>query len=346
MAQINLTNQERIQGLQRLGYSEREAAFLCLAALHGGYFLRRQYCRFLGKPAGGTAAQLIEKLLAKEHAKGTTFATNIHIYHLSARPLYAALGQEDNRNRRLRQPVTIKRKLMAFDFVLKHPGNEYLTTEQEKICHFTGHLGLDRAVLPASRYASRQQVTERYFVEKFPIFLSPSAEPSAPPVVSFCFVDEGEATLSGFWTFLQRYSQLFGRLREFQMVYVAGSDIHFRAAEGAFERFSQQALGRKNSFRGDPFLRRLLEHFAARRLYESQQWAGFDRAKLLRYRDDRQEFSGEKFDALYGQWKATGAEAVRGALSGEVDVETPRRWTFLTCELKERYDLFGQITTY
>ncbi len=39
-----MSSAERIAALKGLGYTEREAAFLCLAALHGGYFLRRQYC--------------------------------------------------------------------------------------------------------------------------------------------------------------------------------------------------------------------------------------------------------------------------------------------------------------
>src|SRR5689334_1466191 len=129
MAQVRLTNEERIQALERLGYSEREAAFLCIAALHGGYFLRRQYAQFLGKSVGGTAAALIEKVLTKGHARGTTFAAGTHIYHLCARPFYAAIGQEDNRNRRLREPATIKNKLMGLDFVLTRPEHLYLATE-------------------------------------------------------------------------------------------------------------------------------------------------------------------------------------------------------------------------
>jgi len=40
MSQIPLTNEARHEALQRFGYTEREARFLCLAALHGGYFLR------------------------------------------------------------------------------------------------------------------------------------------------------------------------------------------------------------------------------------------------------------------------------------------------------------------
>ena len=74
MSQIRLTNAERMQALQRLGYTDREASFLCLAALHGGYFLRRQYGQFLGHSLGGTAAALIEKLLAKGHVQVATYA--------------------------------------------------------------------------------------------------------------------------------------------------------------------------------------------------------------------------------------------------------------------------------
>jgi hypothetical protein len=37
-----MTDAERIKALQALGYNKREAAFLCLAAPHSGYFLRRQ----------------------------------------------------------------------------------------------------------------------------------------------------------------------------------------------------------------------------------------------------------------------------------------------------------------
>ena len=208
MSQIRLTNQERTQALQRLGYTERESAFLLVAALHGGYFLRRQYCQFLDRAVGGTAASLIEKILGKDHASVITFGGNIHVYHLAARPFYAALGQEDNRNRRLRQPETIKDKLLGLDFVLAHRDQEYLATEQEKLDYFVGVMGLGKAVLPGKRYIGSGKTTERFFVEKFPIFLSGPAQPASSPVVSFCFVDGGAASVSGFRTFLQQYSGL------------------------------------------------------------------------------------------------------------------------------------------
>ena len=40
--------QPRARALQALGYTEREAQFVELAALHSGYFVRRQFNAFVG----------------------------------------------------------------------------------------------------------------------------------------------------------------------------------------------------------------------------------------------------------------------------------------------------------
>ena len=63
------TGDERIARLEELGYTEREASFLVLAALHSGYFLRRQYREFLGMSPGHADATLAEKVVAKGHAQ-------------------------------------------------------------------------------------------------------------------------------------------------------------------------------------------------------------------------------------------------------------------------------------
>src|SRR5258706_3163125 len=112
MSQVRLTQQERIQALRRFGYIEREAHFLCLGALHGGYFVRRQYCQFLQQSAGGNAAALIEKALSAGHITVSSYASNTHLYHLGARPFYTPPGQEDNPNPPPRQPSTIRHKIM------------------------------------------------------------------------------------------------------------------------------------------------------------------------------------------------------------------------------------------
>ncbi|MHB8303734.1 MAG: hypothetical protein ACYDC6_12980 [Acidobacteriaceae bacterium] len=38
-----------------MGYTEREVAFLYLVALHSGFFLRRQYGRFVRRERGASA---------------------------------------------------------------------------------------------------------------------------------------------------------------------------------------------------------------------------------------------------------------------------------------------------
>jgi hypothetical protein len=345
MSQIRLTKQERIQALERLGYTDREAAFLSLAALNGGYFLRRQYCQFLNKAVGGTAASLIEKVLTKGHAHVATYGNNIRVYHLAARPFYAALGQEDNRNRRLRQPETIKDKLLGLDFVLAHRDQEYLTTEQEKLDYFVATLGLTKAVLPGKCYVGSGKTTERYLVEKFPIFLSGPPQAASSPVVSFCFVDGSAASVSGFWTFLQQYGRLFAALRRFHVVYVADIAIRFEAAEAAFGRFIAGRMQAESMAPGDPLVRRMLAHFEARNHYEAQQWSTFDRDKLIRLRNERREFSGDPHEALYRLWKSGGAMAVDTVLAATRGPTIPSEGSFSIYRVEHPYDFFGALRT-
>src|ERR1035437_5421008 len=144
MSAISLTNEERIQEVMRLGYSEREAAFLCLAALHGGYFLRRQFLQFAGNESAGVIAALTEKLLEKGHATGKKVGRGVMLYHLSSRPFYKAIGETDNRNRREHSPLSIKTRLMGLDYVLAHP-HQYLATERVKVNYFSDLLGIPLA---------------------------------------------------------------------------------------------------------------------------------------------------------------------------------------------------------
>lgn len=341
MSQVRMSSEERVAALQRFGYSKREAEFLCLAALHGGYFLRRQYGQFLQQPLGGVAAALIEKALTNEHVRVGTYASNTYLYHLAARPFYTALGQPDNRNRRPRQPTTIKSKLMGFDFVLSHPEHHYLATEQEKVDYFSSH-SIDPTALPSKRFCSNGRVTDRYFVEKYPLFLTNSA--GTPPVVSFCFIDEGLAGISGFQTFLAQYAGLLGALSAFHVIYVAASGFLFQEAQRAFDRFRHDIL---NAAVPDPLrLERMRAHFELRCLYELQQWEAFDRAKLIRLRDERQEFSGSHWDVLYAQWRGGGEAAVESWLARNKREAGPADRMFSTCLLKQNYDIFGRLANH
>src|ERR1700730_2181082 len=205
-----MTNDERIAAIRRLGYTEPQATFLCLAALHGGYFLRRQYDAFMGQESGGSAERLIKKAILKSHVRAYDSGKRTILYHISAKPFFETIGEPNNRNRRWRQPYSIKIKLMGFDYVLAHRQHHYLATETEKLDYFSGTLGIDRSYLTGRIYRSKDGriKTARYFVDKFPLFLS-GAPSAPPPVVCFCYVDGEVRNPSGFDTYLLQYRDLF-----------------------------------------------------------------------------------------------------------------------------------------
>jgi hypothetical protein len=197
-----MTTAERIAALQNFEYTPEEAHFLCVAALHSGYFLRRQYLNFVQGSKGWKDVVLVNKLKANRHCRVNIYHNNRMVYHLSAKPLYDALGEKDNRNRRERQPSTIKNKLMGLDFVIDHPEYQYLATEREKLDYFLGKLKLASEILPTRWYESARGhgSTAKHFVDKYPMFLSFGDAVTAAPVVHFCYVDEGTQTTDGFAT--------------------------------------------------------------------------------------------------------------------------------------------------
>ena len=231
-----ITAEDRIQALRQLGYTQREAGFLCLAALHSGYFLRRQYCRFIGLVSGRPDDNLVEKLLARGHAREISTTRGTLLYHLCSRSFYRAIGEEDNRHRRPRPQFAIRHKLMAFDYVLDHRGR-YLANEEEKIDFFHRQCGIGMDSLPVKAYGSQgsESPALRYFVDKFPIsILSDSS--SSPPLVSFSYVDEGEIATPAFATFLRQYQRLMTALDRCRVVFVATRDQRVFEARKTFGR--------------------------------------------------------------------------------------------------------------
>src|SRR5215470_1073839 len=106
-----MTTPERIVALQRFGYEPDEGRFLAIAALQGGYFLRRQFLSFIRGTKGWKDVTLINKLIANQHCRINVYRHERMVYHLCSKPLYDALGEPNNRNRRQHQPATIKTKI-------------------------------------------------------------------------------------------------------------------------------------------------------------------------------------------------------------------------------------------
>lgn len=342
MSPITLTGNERCTALMQFGYTQREAEFLVVAALQGGFFLRRQYCDFIDRAVGGTAASFIEKAISKGHATAVLGYRNAKLYHLCSRPFYAALGQENSRNRRQRPPAGIKNRLMGLDFVLAHPMERYLSTEEEKVSFFTRSLGLAPSELPVKLFRSpqAQEATTRCFVDKYPLFVSEA--PLSSPVVSFCFIDEGLSTESRFESYLRQYERLLPRVENARIIYVAASEISFRHAARTFQRIFPAASARSLD---EASVIRILGHFKERSLYDARQFSGMDRTTLIRLRNERQEFSGPFFDELFALWFKGGEVAVRERISSETYLKGRGGVRFSTYLLRQNYDIFGSRAT-
>jgi hypothetical protein len=332
-----MTARERIEALQCFGYDPQDARFLSLAALHSGYFLRRQHLSFIQGTKGWKDVALIRKLKSNRHCRIHVFRHNRMVYHLFSKPFYAALGEENNRNRREHQPSTIKNKLMGLDFVLENPAHEYLTTEHEKVAYFTLTLNIAPEDLPVRWYeSSNQKATAKHFADKYPIFVAETAR-DRTPLAHFCYVDEGLQSTDRFATFLSQYSRLFASLSDYRVIYVAGNSRLFEAAGSTFEKF----LAAQGMVPVDPKTRELLDYFEMRKRFESRDFSGLDTARIIRFRDEKKRFAGEGYETLYRQWQAGGTAAIVAVLHpGNADREQ-HYLRFSTHALNHDYDLFG-----
>lgn len=183
-----MTVRDRAQGLVALGMAPRLAEFVALAALVGGYATRRQYAAFTSRALGATVRAALDSLVTRGWATRTRLrADRAHAYHFHARPLYAALGDEDNRHRRPRPPVHIARRLMLLDAVLGDRGRDWYATEADKVALFADRWDVPATVLPHNVYAATEasdaRQTRRAFVDKLPIGVA-----GHPPVVTFLYL--------------------------------------------------------------------------------------------------------------------------------------------------------------
>lgn len=322
-----MTHEQRVANIQKLGYAESEARFLCLVALHGGYFVRRQFDSWIGVQRGKRSEEFVAHLLDREHCRRHVFEHNRQVFHLHFRPFYTAIGDENSRNRREHQPQVIKARLMALDFVLAQRENCYFATEAEKVQYLCDEHRITRVSLPAKLFGN----TRRYFLDRFPLFTRPGSME-----IAFCYVDSGFETSAAFITHQRSYQPLFTELSSFELVYLGAVGTRFGEAQTVFER---------TLTRGYTWLPRaadadrLSAHFRDRELFEKRETSGFDRQRLDRLRDDMSTFSGVHFAEIYERWKVCGDDAIRAELASR-KVPNGRFSKFV---LPYDYEIFGRI---
>lgn len=225
-----------IPELRKFGYTEREAAFVCLAGMHSGYFLRRQFLRFLKREDGAMVQSFLEKSAALDHISSIEYTQGRHIYHLFSRLIYRTLGREDSQARRVKADREIKSRLMQLDYVLDHLGEKFLETEEKKLEFFRDQLGIASASLPYSVNPQHgADLSVRHFPSRFPIGIERKSG-SSSFATSFVYIDDGLRTVSHFSRWLIQHQPLFIALHDAEVVYIADATRNFPAAEHEFLR--------------------------------------------------------------------------------------------------------------
>jgi hypothetical protein len=321
-----------IENLSRLGYTADEARFLYLVATHSGYFAARQYLKFTGAKSGERSMAFTQKLLGRGHATARMLLRNGRVYHLFSRLVYRAIGREHLRNRREHSVEHMRTKLAILDFVLEHTDYRYLETEDEKVAYFCKELGIPKGNLPLKRYvgAIREQSTDRYFVDKFPMFFS--SESSTASVVNFSFVDPGLLSIASFDTHLLAYGNLFSAIPEFQFVYIGTHSTHFEAARRLFEQMTPRLRNLDAGVEG-------LRYFTYRNQWENKEYAKLDGEKIQFLKEATVRYQDFDIEPLYRSWLR--GQTLVSAVLEEFDRLAPRSSVSFRTELVD-----GQATLF
>ena len=227
------TLQDRAAQLATFGWTDREAEWIALVALHSGAFTRSQWRHYFDdahrETAGRFVRALIEKQLAIEDER-PIFPGGARAVLLTGKPIYRALGITDVRHRRSKAATTqvLMRRLLSLDYIIERPTFGWLPTEADKVHRFEA-LGLDRRTFPYRLYGpDGKPQTPRYFAFKLPIAVDDQA-------ATFVYVDSGQTTDSELRAWGTAHTPLWAALRArtfaVQVVGVgAGAEAADRAA--------------------------------------------------------------------------------------------------------------------
>jgi len=281
----------QLQGLRLLGYNERESEFLFLVATHSGYFTNHQFKSFVHTESSSVSHAFTSKLVDRKHATHRAYRSGERVYHLFARKVYQAIERENLRTRKKHELEYVKTRLVALDFIIAYREHRYLATESEKVNFFEKDRGTSRSVLPLKLYRARRcaEVTPRYFVDRFPLFLNGTSS-----ALTFTYIDSGTVTLDGFRTHLRAYLGLFQMLSGFDFIYVAPSSRLFQAAESEFQKVvSSQGLRGKSVS--------VSEYFRLRRAWDAQERVASEGVVLLKKAQSL--YTGKHYEELYEHWR-------------------------------------------
>ncbi len=277
------TLQHQLARLRDFGYSEVEARFLYLVATHSGYFTVRQFLDFASAKSGKRNARLVEKLFTLGHASAQRYTRRSLVYHLCSRQLYSAIGKGYLRNRREHELTHIKTSLLALDFILANPKEDYFETAEAKRRYFIERFKVSESLFSRSEEHSKG-IT---FTDRLPLCV---AYPS--PDVTFTYIDSEHRNLDAYIAHLRTYRPLFRLLPSFQFFYIStAAGLQKEAAE----LFSLLVEGKG--------LSDLTRYFDLETKCEHEQYRLITERDAIFLSDARKRYRGESISTLYYLWR-------------------------------------------
>ena len=278
---------DQLAKLLIFGYTDAEARFLYLVATHSGYFTVRQFLDFAQAKSGKRNARLVEKLFSLGHARAQRYTRRSLVYHLCSRQLYSAIGKDYLRNRREHELAHIKTMLLALDFILAHPNEDYFETAQAKRRYFVQRFKIAESLFTSSP----QHSTAVTFADRFPLCVAyPS--PDYMPVVTFTYIDTDHRNLDAYIAHLRNYRPLFRQLAGFQFLYIStAAGLQKEAAE----LFSFLVEGRG--------LSDLIRYFDLETKWDREQYRLITDQDAIFLSEARKRYAGDSIATLYHLWK-------------------------------------------
>ena len=198
----------RDRKLEPLGWTGQDAEWIALVCLHSGVFTRAQFCDYFHthrKRAERFVKALLDRKAAVE-SEWPLMNGGGKTCRISSNAIYRALGVENIRHRRKASKPVVMRRLLSLDFVLEHPGMNWLPTEPEKVEFFV-KLGLPRRLIPRRIYYGVVGNQKRYFALKLPLAVDPET-------VTFAYVDPGHRTDTELCSWGAAHGALWDALRK------------------------------------------------------------------------------------------------------------------------------------
>lgn len=322
----------QIEALRYFGYTEKEAQFLDLVATHSGYFTCQQFLQFIETKPGKRSVAFARKVVEKKHASAKEYLRNGRVFHLFSRNVYEALGRENVRFRRAHSNEYVRTRLIALDFILRNQRFTYLESEEQKVAFFCAQMGLDKKILPHKRYsgAIKDNYTDRYFVDKFPMFYNPAA--TLPHVPTFSFIDPGFESMDSFKTHLDAYLTLFTKLPELRLHYVGTRDTNFERAKKLFMRTFER-LWNPEAPSG------LFQYFRPRRTWDEKNYGKLGPNDMLFLNQAQVRFGHAGIEDLYQKWR-TGQITENAVRTESQKFRTPSQVTFVSSIVNGQAALF------